>query len=359
MTNKYSYLDLVNQVDVLPYPRDAAEYENVQKTTYQLLSHDGRQEIGRIIPSVYDTLLQHYKQYLHKYLNFDQASGFVQLKPGLDTFEKRNHALDQIAEYLKSTIKTNSNASGNTTGKTNGGNLGAYLTKGWRNEKFVCYYPARTPYFLVERSLAPALGIAMYGVHINGYIPPQLSQDGQLKLWIAKRSLTKPTFPGKLDNTIAGGIAYPYSIYDTVVKESKEEAGLDKSYVDKNVRSVGVITYLFSPEKPNQSFEYDVSHDEEHFIQPECEFIYDLQFGEINDDGKVVGPQINNDEVFGFTLMTVNETIAALQKGDFKPNCAVVIIDFLIRHGIITPSNEPDFIEINQRIHRVLQYPTM
>ena len=38
-----------------------------------------------------------------------------------------------------------------------------------------------------------------YGVHMNGYL---LTDDGKFKMWIGRRSATKPTFPGLLDNMV-------------------------------------------------------------------------------------------------------------------------------------------------------------
>jgi len=43
------------------------------------------------------------------------------------------------------------------------------------------------------------LGVKQYGVHMNGYVK---TKDGEYKLWIAKRSLTKATYPGMLDNMV-------------------------------------------------------------------------------------------------------------------------------------------------------------
>ena len=43
------------------------------------------------------------------------------------------------------------------------------------------------------------LGIRQYGVHMNGYI---YDADNELKMWIGRRSPTKPTYPGMLDNTV-------------------------------------------------------------------------------------------------------------------------------------------------------------
>lgn len=43
------------------------------------------------------------------------------------------------------------------------------------------------------------LGIRQYGVHMNGYI---YDADNELKMWIGRRSPTKPTYPGMLDNIV-------------------------------------------------------------------------------------------------------------------------------------------------------------
>lgn len=74
---------------------------------------------------------------------------------------------------------------------------------GWRDE----LYPVvgttfnDDPALLVERAAAPFLGVKAYGVHMNGYVR---RPDG-IHLWVATRSLSKPTWPGKLDHLAAGG----------------------------------------------------------------------------------------------------------------------------------------------------------
>ncbi len=44
--------------------------------------------------------------------------------------------------------------------------------------------------------------------------------------------------------------------------------------------------------------------------------------------------------------------------GEFKPNCALVLLDFFVRHGIVTAENEPDYIDIVSRLHRRVEFPT-
>ena len=47
-------------------------------------------------------------------------------------------------------------------------------------------------------------GARAYGVHVNGYVR---TPDGGIELWVARRSKTKPTWPGMLDHIVAGGQA--------------------------------------------------------------------------------------------------------------------------------------------------------
>ena len=86
-------------------------------------------------------------------------------------------------------------------------------------------------------------------------------------------------------------------------------------------------------------------------IQPECEHVYDLEL-----PADMI-PKPNDLEVEKFYLWTVEEVQEALGKGEFKPNCALLMLDFFIRHGILTRENEKDYAEIKRRLHRELEFP--
>ncbi|KAJ6381821.1 hypothetical protein OIU77_030481 [Salix suchowensis] len=84
------------------------------------------------------------------------------------------------------------------------------LIPGIRNE----LYPVKRsfgspPYFSLERAAAPYFGIKAYGVQMNGFV----ERDGKKFLWIGKRSPLKQTFPGMLDNLVAGGLVRNYLSY--------------------------------------------------------------------------------------------------------------------------------------------------
>ena len=55
-------------------------------------------------------------------------------------------------------------------------------------------------------------------------------------------------------------------------------------------------------------------------------------------------------------LLPVQSVITILQTDPhaFKPNCGLAIVDFLMRHGLITAEDEPDFWELGWRCRRDL-----
>ena len=53
------------------------------------------------------------------------------------------------------------------------------------------------------------------------------------------------SWPGYLDNTVAGGIPSGMSAWDSLVKECMEEASIDAEVVNRHCRSTGAISYFY------------------------------------------------------------------------------------------------------------------
>lgn len=296
-------LPLVEKVDDFPY--------DLPSKYHCFRSHDGIL-LGYILPEIASRLQSPDFEHQGKNVKFAAM-----------TFEERNAIIEKLGQlWLKSD---------------------EFLQHNWRNELYTVYAPTGKPYFLVERAVSCLLGVVTYGVHINGYVPALESPSGKLQMWIPTRSVDKATYPSMLDNTIAGGLAHPLGIWDNVVKESYEEAGLKEDFVTANAKPAGVISYIVLPDGPGGK------------VQPEVEFIYDLIFP---DNEKII-PKPVDGEASGFELMELDQIKSLMEQGRFKPNCALVIIDFLIRHGHISPELEPNYMEISQRIHRKLPFPTI
>ena len=85
---------------------------------------------------------------------------------------------------------------------------------GWRNERYRI-----ADLFEIERAAARPFGLTTTAVHVNGIV-------GGEKMWLARRSDTKPIDPGMLDNLVGGGLTAGLSVEQVLVKEAWEEAGI-------------------------------------------------------------------------------------------------------------------------------------
>ncbi|CAI1525420.1 hypothetical protein SEUBUCD646_0J03330 [Saccharomyces eubayanus] len=318
----FSFLNIMDRVD--PLPENFESYNNFKESVYYMCTHNGT-KIGFVLKFVIAEMKALCRETFEETFQLDELNHTLRFRS--ENFDQRNDLIDQLAHtmYLESSISG---------------------VKGWRDEKYAIWVD-RKPYVLIERAMAGVLGITTYGVHINGYVLDPESKE--IRFWIPRRSKTKQTWPLMLDNIIAGGLGYPYGIYETVLKESVEEANLQKSIIEASIKAAGVVSYLY--------FTGDISvtafDKESDFIVGEVEYVYDLKLD------KDIIPKPNDGEVESFNLFSLQETINALKRKEFKPNCALVTVEFLIRHGYITPENEPNYLELVARMHRRLPFPTL
>ncbi|MGB0747969.1 MAG: DUF4743 domain-containing protein [Magnetospiraceae bacterium] len=192
------------------------------------------------------------------------------------------------------------------------------LLTAWRDEPYAVTDNFNDPPLMtVDRGAASALGIRSYGVHVNGYV----RQDDGLYLWIGTRAEDRDVAPGMLDNMVAGGQPAGLSLMDNLQKECAEEANLAPALAVQ-ARPVGIVRYTLSVPQG---------------LRRDTLFLYDLEMPPeiipVNTDG----------EVASFALLPALEVaeIVRSQNG-FKFNCNLVIIDFLVRHGLLGPE-EADY----------------
>merc|ERR550532_2405140 len=112
--------------------------------------------------------------------------------------------------------------------------------RGWRDECYDIKEHFSSPaLFKMERSATPLFGVRQYGVHINGYV--NHSSLG-LCLWFQKRSLTKPTWPGMMDNFVGGGLSESMGVLEAAIKEAEEEANVPKELA-VTMKAAGAVTF--------------------------------------------------------------------------------------------------------------------
>lgn len=222
-----------------------------------------------------------------------------------DGFEAASAAIDGVVERL----------------------VGDGVIPKWRNEFFaVAPRWGAKPHFRLDRGAVPFFGTRAYGVHLNGYV----RQGERLGLWIGRRAPDKKVAPSKLDNIVAGGIAWSDGVEGTLVKEAHEEASIPRELI-AGARAAGAVSYRMENELG---------------LRDDVLFLYDLE----------VPPQFvpvaNDGEIVEFMLRPAAEVVETVRRGDdFKFNVNLVIIDFALRHGLIDPS-EPDYLDLATGLHR-------
>lgn len=235
---------------------------------------------------------------------FAVTDAAVELAPGLETPQDRGAAVAEVAERL-----------------SKAGSLPPL-----RGERYpILRSWGEAPLLEMDRALAPAFGFRDFGAHVNGL----RRIDGALHVWTARRAANKATMPGKRDQMVGGGQPAGLSITENLIKECAEEAGLPESLA-RQARPVGTVSFLGEWSGCN----LDGLHDG-------VIFCFDLEMPE------EVEPRNTDGEVESFALLPAAEVLRLLRESEeFVYDVALVNIDLLIRHGVLTPDNEPEYVEI-------------
>ncbi|KAI5066328.1 hypothetical protein GOP47_0018952, partial [Adiantum capillus-veneris] len=269
----------------------------------------GKEELASFVPFVVDNVTVGYihPSFVQHLIPFSKVFDVIRGKT--DDSEKERNMYVTLNEELKSHEDRTESVNRCLKLLSDGG-----IIPGWRDEMYpVVNSFGGAQFFSLERAAVPYFGTKAYGVHINGFT---VDSQGKKYLWAARRSITKQTFPGMLDHVVAGGQPVGLSCRENVIKECDEEAGIPREIAERAL-PVSAVSY-----EDVDSFR----------LKRDVLFCYDLElpmdFKPYNQDG----------EVESFTLLPIAEVEKILKGSEaYKPNCTLVVIDFLIRHGYITP----------------------
>ena len=230
---------------------------------------------------------------------FQVSDGMVMLSPSLNGHDERTRAVAPCLEALRDKGEI----------------------PGWRGEPYSVGSGLQSPsLFHIERAASVLFGIRIYAVNLNGFV----RSGSDLSFWVAKRSMTKETSPGKLDLIVSGGHPAGLSLVENLIKECGEEANIPKPFAQQ-ARSVGGIS--FRTERPEGVLQY-------------IQYNFDL---ELPAD---FTPQNTDGEVEEFALWPAEKLLDRITNtDDFAYDSAMVVIDFMIRHGIIE-ADHPDYSEL-------------
>ena len=186
------------------------------------------------------------------------------------------------------------------------------LVRAWRDETYaIVQRHGEQARALIERAAARFWGTLTFGAHANGYVAD--AHGRPTHLWIARRSWTKPTDPGLLDNLVGGGVPHGQTPLECLVREGWEEAGLDAALMQRaQPHSVVVL-------------DCDIAEG----LQREHLYVFDLALPHD------VQPRNQDGEVAECRLMPVAEALAAAAAGEMTVDASLATLDFALRHGLL------------------------
>jgi len=236
---------------------------------------------------------------------FDVRDDAIELDPGLATFERRSEALARVVAALA--------AERAITGVRDE----CYpVTNAWEDP----------PLAKLERAAVPYFGVRAWGIHMTGFVR---GPDG-IAIWVPRRARDRPTYPGELDNTVAGGQAIGLGFVENLIKECREEASIPEALARRAI-AVGCISYCVETADG---------------LKPDMQMCFDLElphdFTPASEDGE-------HESFALWPVAQVMERVATTR--DFKFNCNLVLIDFFVRHGLIGP-DEPGYEAICRGLRR-------
>ncbi len=187
------------------------------------------------------------------------------------------------------------------------------LIVAWRDEPYPLRDRSGGEHGIIERAASRFWGTLTLGAHCNGYVVDASGRPTHL--WIARRSDTKPTDPGRLDNLIGGGVPAGQSPREALIREGGEEAGLEPQQM-AGLLTGGLI-----------DLECDIPEGRQH----ERLHVFDLELPA----GLV--PRNRDGEVAEHRLMTIAEALARVAAGELTTDAALATLDFAVRRGLVEP----------------------
>ena len=189
------------------------------------------------------------------------------------------------------------------------------LIVAWRHETYpVLALATRQLLATFERAASRFWGTTTFGAHCNGYIA---GADGRPEaMWIARRTYSKATDPGLLDNLVGGGVPHGQTPAETVLREGWEEAGLTVEQM--RGMTPGRLVRL--------------ARDIPEGFQLEWISVYDLALP------PTVTPCNQDGEVAEVMCLPVAEALEQAATPGMMVDAALVTLDFALRHRLLAPA---------------------
>lgn len=189
------------------------------------------------------------------------------------------------------------------------------------------------------------LGILTSGVHMNAYTVKKDYNGEEVvdAIWVSYRKSSKKAYGDCYDQIVAGGMdpEDERNPWTTLHREAGEEAGYECDgnimRLIKGSTRVGIIdgfrTIYYRTRRDAKAGKAEEGH-----IEPGVRFCFDLKL----DARQIPRP---NEAGMDFYHYSVDEIKESLREGLWKPNSGLVMLDFLLRRGLVDSQSDREAIE--------------
>lgn len=202
--------------------------------------------------------------------------------------------------------------------------------------------------------LRGVFGIVTSGVHMNVYTMKKVRGRPKMHIWVSRRS-ENVTYAGKLDQVVAGAMD-PVDGMDplkTLRREAMEEARLAIDIASRGVTADGIR--VGTVERGRRISFYDLKDpaagSEQGQLEPGIRFTFDLEV-----DTSFTPQPGEPEAVTTFVLKAVEDVKRDLRSAEWKPNCGLVMLDFLLRKGLIEPGDDERYGLLRPGLQRKLPF---
>jgi len=202
---------------------------------------------------------------------------------------------------------------------------------------------------LVNRSTAPYLGIDSIGVHLHCYVCQRGNGGNKPEIegvWLAKRASTKSHHPNLWDPTVAGGQPVHLSLYENIIKEAHEEAGVPSEWLRLDGSSTSQYGTVFT-DHTDDPVTMTTAKPDGSCLKRSIYYSFDL---EVPRDWS---PIAVDGEVSEFKLYSIKELEEELRCGkSVRPAMRSVLLDFMMRHYLWKESSQIELKELREAMRR-------
>ncbi|ODA78290.1 hypothetical protein RJ55_05671 [Drechmeria coniospora] len=226
-------------------------------------------------------------------------------------------------------------------------------------ERKVDYHPIRgldrhLAGLAVPSPLRGVLGIVTTGVHLNVYTVKRVDGRPSMHVWVSKRS-QNVTYAGKLDQIVAGAMDQTDDMdpLRTLKREAMEEARLTVDISSLGVSTNGVLVGVLAKGRDISFYDQKdtTAGSEEGQLEPGVRFTFDLEV-----DERFVPQPGEPHAIAGFFLKPVDDIKRDLKEAKWKPNCGLVMLDFLLRQQQINPGEDENYMLLWRGLQRRLPF---